>query len=165
MNFEGLMMSSGVPGPWSPASGGPAATSSNASRSSSDGAVACVFLANLLLLLIVTFWLVVVDFLLAAKFYGNLLHAHTKVGICLAAFGQPLGLHHQQRDDLEPRGAGVKFAVTLVAVDHDSFRVQPCRVFARRVRHPGLYRSPVSFAHNWRRCSIRSGRYSRLFTE
>src|ERR1700756_2555492 len=47
-----------------------------------------------------------------------------------AAFGQPLGLHHQQRHHLQPRGGGVEFAVTLIDVDDDAFGVQPSRVLA-----------------------------------
>src|ERR1700753_168512 len=47
-----------------------------------------------------------------------------------AAFGQPLGLHHQQGDYLQLRGGGVEFAVTLIDIDHDAFVVQPRRVLA-----------------------------------
>jgi len=61
---------------------------------------------------------------------GELDAIETESGVDSAAFGQPLGLHHQQRHDVQLRGVGVEFAVTLIDVDDDAFGVQPSRVLA-----------------------------------
>src|SRR5271166_186036 len=48
----------------------------------------------------------------------------------LAAFGQPLGLHHQQRHHFQLRGVRVQLTVALVDVDDHALGVQPAGVLA-----------------------------------